>query len=136
TTALGAIFYPRVSIQSSTCYEPDVAVPIAELGSSGSAQRSALEEIFAEAGPNGGTPPHMAYQFGLNHLRESSLPSRRYLLLFTDGAPPCGLQCAGVGSIAVDNEPMILEAPTAARGAAVEPSVRTFVVGSRGSETA
>ena len=136
TTALGATFYPRVSIQSSTCYEADVGVPIAELGSAGSGQRSALEEIFAEAGPNGGTPTHMAYQFGLNHLRQSSLPSRRYLLLITDGAPTWGLQCSGVGSIAVDNEPMILEAQKAARGTADVPSVRTFVVGSPGSETA
>jgi hypothetical protein len=131
TTALGATFYPNAGIGDSECYQPEPGVTIDVLGAPGSDQRAQISDMFNSEGPQGGTPTHPAYLYSLGLIRETTLPGTRYVLLITDGAPTWGLNCSGDGRTPIDNEPLILEAQkAAARG------IRTFVVGSPGSESA
>jgi hypothetical protein len=68
--------------------------------------------------------------FGLEQLAASKLDGGRVLLLLTDGTPTCTLSCECTeDNVPVDSQPLIEEAKEAfANG------VRTFVIGSPGSE--
>lgn len=128
--ALGASFYPNVQQEGDTCLANDVAVAIAPLGPAGSATRLDWESALNDVVPVGATPTHGAYLFGLTQLAATKLPGNQVVLLITDGTPTCTLDCVCTeDNQPVDSQPLIDEA-----GQAFSSGVRTFVIGSPGSE--
>jgi hypothetical protein len=94
--------------------------------------RSTWEAAARDVVPVGATPTHGAYRFGLMQLVASQLPGPKFLLLITDGTPTCTIDCVCTeNDLPVDSEPLIEEA-----SAAFDEGVRTFVIGSPGSENA
>jgi hypothetical protein len=68
--------------------------------------------------------------FGLQQLAASPLPGNEFLLLITDGTPTCTIDCACTeDNEPVDTQPLVEEAANA-----LASGVRTFVIGSPGSE--
>jgi hypothetical protein len=129
-TSLGVNFYPNVEQEGETCLLNDVALPLQLLGKKGSSARAAWQTAAGDVVPVGATPTHGAYLFGLQLLAASSLPGNKFILLITDGTPTCTIDCAcNEGNEPVDSQPLIEEA-VAARAS----GVRTFVIGSPGSE--
>ena len=130
--ALGASFYPNVEQEDDVCLQNDVALPIAALGSADSMPRKRWAKALADVVPVGATPTHGAYRFGLSKLAESMLPGDKFLLLITDGTPTCDLDCRCTeDNLPVDPLPLVHEA-----AAARVDGIRTFVIGSPGSEQA
>jgi hypothetical protein len=123
-------FYPNTDLDAP-CFVEQMALPIATLGEPGSAQRQQLLSVLDGVTPLGGTPTHSAYRFGVAQLAVAAQPGNRFLVLITDGVPTFTLECAGDGYVQVDSSPIIEEAARAH----VE-GIRTFVIGSPGSEPA
>lgn len=131
-TALGANFFPATTDDDpdSMCLRKEVALPIAALGPAGSTQRSDWSDALDAVDPYGGTPTEGAYLYGLELLGKTKLNGNQFVLLITDGTPTCTLNCrCNDGNVAVDSEPLIADAKQALAG-----GVRTFVIGSPGSE--
>jgi hypothetical protein len=135
---IGLIFYPEVSQpppgESLTdlmpCFAERVAVPIAPLDA---AQRAALTTAVEAADSDGSTPTHDAYVFALNQLQASTLEGQKYIVLITDGSPTYGLGCIGPGlPPGVDPGPLVTES----ENALASRMIKTFVIGSPGSENA
>jgi hypothetical protein len=138
--ALGVTFYPNVPQNAEPCFDRQSAVAIDLLGPPGSAHRRAIEQAFASKLPEGGTPTHDAYQYAVSELLASRASGRRFLVLITDGVPTFSLGCVGgmgggfFGGFMqqpVDAAPLVEEARTA-----LGSDVRTFVIGSPGSDDA
>jgi Mg-chelatase subunit ChlD len=129
-TALGVSFYPNVEQEGDVCLMTSQALPIALLGGKKSSQRAELGKALADVVPVGATPTHGGYRFGLQQLTASTLPGNKFLLLITDGTPTCTLDCA----CTEDNEPVDSQPLLAEATAAFADGVRTFVIGSPGSE--
>ena len=128
--ALGVSFYPDTGDLDEECLNNRVAVPIALLGGASSRVRADWEAEVNDVVPNGATPTHGAYLFGLSQLAETDLPGNQFLLLLTDGTPTCTLACECTeDNVPVDSDPLIEEAASA-----LDSGVRTFVIGSPGSE--
>lgn len=128
--ALGASFYPNVEQDGDTCLLNDVALPLQLLGKTGSSARKEWQLAANGVVPVGATPTHGAYLFGLQLLAASTLPGGKFILLITDGTPTCDIECACTeDNEPVDSQPLIEEA-AAARAS----GVKTFVIGSPGSE--
>jgi hypothetical protein len=128
--ALGVTFYPNIEQEGDTCLLDDVALPIQALGSKSSNAREAWRAAAANVDPVGATPTHGAYLFGLQLLTGSPLRGNEFLLLITDGTPTCTIDCACTeDNEPVDSQPLLAEAATA-----LASGVRTFVIGSPGSE--
>lgn len=132
-TAVGLAFYPDVPVNSTPCFDGEQDVILASLGASDSEQRSKLANAFAQQDPDGSTPTHDAYVYSLTQLEDVESTDGRFVVLITDGEPTFSLGCEGSGlpGNAVETEPLIAEA-----GAALTRKVRTFVIGSPGSEDA
>ncbi|HEV8244278.1 MAG TPA: hypothetical protein VGP93_00785, partial [Polyangiaceae bacterium] len=123
-------FYPSVEQEGTTCLRNEEAVPIALLGSEASDARTAWADAVAEVEPTGATPTHGAYLFGIEQLSASKISGERVLLLITDGTPTCTLSCVCTeDNLPVDSQPLLDEA-----AAALGDGIRTFVIGSPGSE--
>ncbi len=132
-TALGVIFYPNVPNDSDPCIDRETAVAIDVLDAAGSQQRQRIQRAFQQQSPEGGTPTHDAYEYAISDMSSSGALGSRFVVLITDGIPTYSLGCEGTGrqEDAVDAAPMIASAQAAAaRG------IRTFVIGSPGSEGA
>lgn len=133
-TSVGVVFYPNVPGNTAMpCFDQQTAVGLAPL--SAAQQRPQIRQAFARQNPEGGTPTHDAYAYAVDGLASSSLIGSRFLVLITDGIPTYTLGCDISGrqgdENAVDSSPLVGEAARAqARG------VRTFVIGSPGSEGA
>jgi len=129
----GLLFFPGTdpAVSGGTCIVKQQAVPIATLGSAGSNQRTLVNQALQAASPLGGTPTHDAYLFALNTLAQSTLPGNKFIVLITDGAPTYALYCNGDGQTPVPNGPLISQVAYASTL-----GVRTFVIGSPGSESA
>jgi len=133
TTAIGLSNYPNVVYErDGTCYDGNDGVYLDLLGPADSPHRDALADALDATEPNGGTPTHMAYLHALELVQAANLPGQRYVLIITDGTPTYGLACSGNGMIPVPTPSLVLEAAKAYG----EEGVRTFVVGSPGSEDA
>jgi hypothetical protein len=133
-TALGATFFPDTTDDDpdTLCLRNEVALPIALLGPESSKQRTAWSDALAAAVPNGATPTEGAYLFGVDQLGKTKLTGNQFLLLITDGTPTCTLDCECTeNNVAVDSGPLIDDAK-----AALADGIRTFVIGSPGSEDA
>lgn len=131
TTAIGVNFYPNVR-RGDGCIRNQVGVPLAELGGAPSTQRTRFESAVNSAEPRGGTPTHAAFRFGVETLAARSLDGERFILLITDGVPTYTLTCGGNGEDKVDSGPLIAEAGQVLS----TQGVKTFVIGSPGSENA
>lgn len=129
-TALGVSFYPNVEQAEDVCLMTAQALPIALLGKKGSPQRAACVTALNDVVPVGATPTHGGYRFGLKELTASTLAGNKFILLITDGTPTCTLDCA----CTEDNEPVDSQPLLAEASAAFKDGVRTFVIGSPGSE--
>jgi von Willebrand factor type A domain len=131
--AVGLFFFPGTdpSISGGDCIIKQQAVPIDTLGATASNQRTLITQALQAASPLGGTPTFDAYLFALNTLVASTLPGNKFIVLITDGAPTYSLYCQGDGQTPVPNGPLISEVANASTE-----GVRTFVIGSPGSESA
>jgi hypothetical protein len=134
STSVGIVFYPDVpNDPDGACFDDDADVAIRKLDARGSAQRQQIQRAFQSQSPNGGTPTHDAYRFAVSALEGSDATGSRFAVVITDGTPTYSLGCVGTGLVSdpVDPSPLVAEAAaSSARG------VRTFVIGSPGSEGA
>jgi hypothetical protein len=131
-TSVGVVFYPNVqNNDAQPCIRRQTAVPLAELAGNGSQQRQLIQRAFQRQRPSGGTPTHDAYEYAITDMLGSDAIGSRFIVLITDGIPTYSLGCVGTGQPddPVDSTPLI----DAAR-AAVAGGMRTFVIGSPGSE--
>lgn len=128
--ALGCNFYPNIQQEGAECVLNRVAVPLALLGSQTSQARRDWQAAVNDVEPVGATPTHSAYRFALTRLSESKLSGNRFVLLITDGTPTCTMGCVCTeDNLPVDSQPLLNEAE-----AALGDGIRTFVIGSPGSE--
>lgn len=138
STGVGMLFFPNMSnvTQSTTardvsaCVDVSAMIPVALLAT---AQRTKLSDALQAAIAAGGTPTHDAYRYALTKgLLPTTLPGNKFMLLITDGQPTYSLNCIGDGLTQhpVDPQPIIDEIGNAFKSSAV----RTFVIGSPGSE--
>jgi hypothetical protein len=97
--------------------------------------RQQIRQAFNDQEPEGGTPTHDAYAYAVNQLAASDAIGARFLVLITDGIPTYSVGCDISGrqgdENAVDPAPLVGEAAQA-----LALGVRTFVIGSPGSEGA
>jgi hypothetical protein len=137
---IGFLYFPNMPTMPSpvprpvsACVNLGALVPIALLGSYTSPQRDALAHSLASTEPNlqGGAPTLDAYLAGLDELGRTQIDGTRQMLLVTDGQPTFSEGCVGNGTVESPVDPTpIVSAIYAARRA----GVRTFVVGSPGSQ--
>jgi hypothetical protein len=146
STSVGLLFYPNkqstptVAQQDlSACLDTGAMIPMAQLGASGTgSQRDLIRQSFQSAVLAQGTPTYDAYTYALNNSTLSAsaamLPGAPYQLLITDGQPTIAQGCSNPnGNISnVDPEPIV----TAITNAWTQEGVKTFVIGSPGSEGA
>ncbi len=141
TLAVGLFFFPNMANQARTMpASPDVCIntmagtPPAALSAG---QKALLIAALDATTPNGWTPTDSAYQHALQSaLLPSQLPGEKYVLLITDGQPTLRLDCtsngSGVGPAGanpVESQPIVDHV-----AAALGQGVRTFLIGSPGSE--
>lgn len=148
TISVGAVYYPNMDtevncnggdnpcdpgppVDPSNCVNADTILDVAALGPAGSVQRTAFFDSLDDANPAGGTPTHDAYNIAKAELDASDAIGQRFLLLITDGQPTFLEGCSGSGYRVqpVDEQPII-----DAIAVAHDDGVRTFVIGSPGSE--
>lgn len=128
-TAAGLFFYPgRSDDVAGDCLADNTSIPISPLTA---AHRDELRSALASLIAQGGTPTHDAYKRSLSQLESSPQSGDRYIVLITDGVPTYTENCVGNGLDSVSLEALAKEAERA-----VSRGVRTFVVGSPGSELA
>jgi hypothetical protein len=133
-TSVGVVFYPNVGGNTAMpCFDRTTAVDLQRLDLG--QQRQQIRQAFNNQDPQGGTPTHDAYQYAVSQLANSPAIGPRFLVLITDGIPTYTLGCDISGrqgnDDVVDSTPLV-GAAAAARAA----GVRTFVIGSPGSEGA
>jgi hypothetical protein len=116
----------------TACVNTNAMIAVAPLGAPGSAHRRAIEQSLQNARTGGGTPTHDAYRYGVQQgMIPATFPGNRYMLLITDGQPTFSLECLGTGQTSnpVPEQPIVDEI-----AAAMGQNIRTFVIGSPGSE--
>jgi len=133
-TSVGVVFYPNVPGNTAMpCFDRQTAVNLARLDAG--QQRQRIQQAFANQNPEGGTPTHDAYAYAAAELAHSATMGQRFLVLITDGIPTYSLGCDIASrqgnDNAVDATPLVGEAARA-----LASGVRTFVIGSPGSEAA
>jgi hypothetical protein len=138
--AVGLLYYPNMPTSPSesardvsACVNVDTQIPVERLGEAGSLHRLRIDDSLGHAKPNGATPTHDAYAYALmNGLGQVQLAGQPYMLVITDGAPTLAQGCLGPG---VPQSPQptepILDAIWGARS---NRGIRTFLIGSPGSE--
>ncbi len=111
----------------SACINVEAMVPMAELGDANGAQRIRLRDALLVPRQGSGTPTHdaFAYAYAVG-LQTAPAGETTYILLITDGEPTINLGCVDGNA----TQP-IIDSIAAANGA----GVKTFVIGSPGSET-
>jgi hypothetical protein len=133
-TSVGVVFYPNVPGNTAMpCFDRRTAVGLEVLDAP--RQRQQIRQAFNNQNPEGGTPTHDAYDYAVAQLQQSDAVGQRFIVLITDGIPTYTLGCDTSGRRGNDNEvdstPLIAAAADAQAG-----GVRTFVIGSPGSEGA
>lgn len=140
TIAAGLLFYPNMANQArsqpaspDTCVNTRAGIAPALLTA---AQKSNLIAALDATSPNGWTPTDAAYQYAFQTaLVPSQLPGDKYVLLITDGQPTLRGDCTsagngqGAGITPVESQPIVDHV-----AAALGKGVRTFLIGSPGSE--
>ena len=126
----------------TTCVTTSAAIPVAPLGaaSANTAQRAAIAQGLSSALPAGGTPTQDAYD---GPLPSGVLPAVQtygfftpFMVLITDGQPTIAAGCEGTGAECspVPTAPIIADIATAFAGSPTTPLVKTFIIGSPGSD--
>ncbi len=138
---VGLFFYPNRDneyndqpLPLDACVNTDEGIPIDTLNAG---HRDELLQALNDAEPQGWTPTHGAYKHALEtFLLPANFPGSKFMLLITDGAPTLTLECVAAGTgqqqglpIPVDAQPIVEEVSSAR-----EAGVRTFLIGSPGSE--
>ncbi|HWP07111.1 MAG TPA: vWA domain-containing protein [Polyangiaceae bacterium] len=129
---VGLAFYPGVTIGAMPCLDTMVDVNIAPLDAT---QLNLLTTTVSGAMADGSTPTHDAFNFAVSTLTAATAPGNKYIVLITDGEPTYSLGCVGDGTTPVDTGttgPLIDAVSTAY----TTNGIKTFVVGSPGSENA
>jgi len=138
TIAAGLLFYPNMANQARSqpttvdrCVDTRAGIAPALLTP---AQKMRLLAAFDATSPNGWTPTDAAYEYALQtELLPSQLPGDKYVLLITDGQPTLRGDCTsagnGAGITPVESQPIVDHI-----GDALGKGVRTFLIGSPGSE--
>ncbi len=133
-TSVGVVFYPNVPGNTAMpCFDRRTAVGLNALDAP--RQRQQINQAFNNQDPQGGTPTHDAYDYAVAELQQSSAVGQRFIVLITDGIPTYTLGCDISGRRGNDNEvdsTPLVQAAADAQAA----GVRTFVIGSPGSEGA
>jgi hypothetical protein len=141
-TAVGLLFYPNMEtpqnnqemLPDSACLDADPMIPIELLGADGSQHRQRLTSSINQSGPGNAdaTPTHVAYRYALNNgMKPFMSQAGKFMLLITDGAPTLSDGCIGNPPEVVATQPIVDEIAGAAAA-----GIRTFVIGSPGSERA
>jgi hypothetical protein len=146
-TAVGLMFFPNkkddsnvstTPVETSVCLDTQGAVPVSALGDDGSTtQRTLLRQRLTEAVLGRGTPTVDAYNWALHYSllgsHQPGIDGDPYLLLITDGMPTlyegCWNPSGTLSNLSGDSVVQAVEV-------AYTLGVRTFVVGSPGSEEA
>lgn len=139
TAAVGVLYYPGQDTTESMqardvtqCINTNALIPIAPLGDQNAPQRERVLASVEDAEPAGLTPTHNAYHYALqNGLRASNETGNRFMLLITDGAPTLEWGCIGRSQYEAPTQPIIDEIFDAR-----QEGIRTFIIGSPGSEEA
>jgi hypothetical protein len=148
SVSLGALYFPNENVKNSTvaqdvtaCVNTKALVPMAVLGAAGSAQRNTINQSLQAIKPASYTPTADAYNYALaSGLEPYTTTANKFMLLITDGAPTAALGCInGISATAGGRGGgTVMDAPTApiiAEVAAADAmGIRTFVIGSPGSE--
>jgi hypothetical protein len=118
------------------CVNVNALVPLQKMEATGSAHRQALADTLEAVSPQGGTPMADAYNFAIDANyggANSQVPGKKYAVLITDGQPTIQLGCEGTGEerYPKDFGPVDQSIAGAFQNS---PFVRTFVIGSPGSE--
>lgn len=139
SVAVGLLFYPNIEATINRtpgavdqCVNTGAMVPIDVLGGPNAAHRQSLGDAIRGVQLRQSTPTHDAYGYALdNGLLPTRLPGEKFMLLITDGAPTLLQGCMNEsGNLnSVDPQPIVQEITRAA-----EERVRTFLIGSPGSE--
>jgi hypothetical protein len=150
STNLGVLYYPNKNVTSNgatpgdvnACVKTDAALPIAPLGNEGSDQRDAFAASLEAASIESYTATFDAYSYALDKLLVPYDGPNKFILLITDGAPTIDGGCTwpgepvvegelydGAGSMDGHTDPIV-----EAIGAAYQSGVRTYLIGSPGSE--
>jgi len=138
TIAAGLLFYPNMSNQARSRPAPVDSCVNTNAGTAPALltpmQKANLLAALDATSPNGWTPTDAAYQYALQAaLVPSPLPGDKYILLITDGQPTLRGDCTsagnGAGITPVESQPIIDHV-----AAALGQGVRTFLIGSPGSE--
>lgn len=127
--AVGISYYPNTAGGGPECNRAIAAAPIDRLTPE---HRALIERMNALQEPEGGTPTHAAYEFGVQQLQASTLAGSRFLVLITDGIPTFTLECGGDGQARVDGAPLVASVDERFQSEGIQ----TFVIGSPGSEAA
>jgi len=138
TIAAGLLFYPNMANQArSTPASPDICVNT-RAGTAPAplmpAQKASLIAALDATNPDGWTPTDAAYQHALQAaILPTQIPGDKYILLITDGQPTLRGDCTsagnGAGITPVESQPIVDHV-----AAALGQGVRTFLIGSPGSE--
>jgi hypothetical protein len=138
TLAVGLLFYPNMANQArskpaspDSCVNTMAGTAPAPLTA---AQKASLIAALDATNPNGWTPTDAAYQHALQAaILPTKLPGDKYMLLITDGQPTLRGDCTsagnGAGITPVESQPIVDHI-----AAALGQGVRTFLIGSPGSE--
>jgi len=136
--AAGLLFYPNMANQARSrpatldaCVNTMAGTAPAALTP---AQKANLIATLDATSPNGWTPTDAAYQHALQSaILPTRLPGDKYILLITDGQPTLRGDCTSAGNNAgiapVESQPIVDHI-----SAALGQGVRTFLIGSPGSE--
>jgi hypothetical protein len=135
SVSVGMLHYPNLeTIDGVECVNEQAMTPIDTLGNAGSNHRQVLSDSLSNAVTNSGTPTYEAYKTALEGSLEPYPGANRFMLLITDGAPTIDVGCVfGVGNgdlVDVPTEPIV----DAIRQANEDHGIRTFIIGSPGSE--
>jgi hypothetical protein len=129
TLSAGAILYPDADIWdfSPLCFSGKASVPMAELSD---AQKNVFGQVLNGTDAFGATPTEDAYLFAMQSFGGIPDESNKLIVLVTDGYPSVAKGCTGDGKSAAPTEPLVKAAADA-----LTQGIKTFVVGSPGSET-
>ena len=146
-TGVGILFYPNMNtvpnynttpLNFTNCVNTSAMIPAAPLGPAGSQQRATIAQSLANVWVGGGAPMDDAYEYAYSY---GIIPSMRqygyftpFMVLITDGQPTISLGCEGLGQTTspVDWHPIVNDISAAFNNS---PQVKTFIVGSPGSES-
>lgn len=141
SVTVGMVMYPNKNTEdvrndtfkdSSECVDTGAIVPFELLGPAGSDHRQTIEDLFDNATLHSSTPTHDAYATALEVVRGANLVGNdTFMLLITDGQPTLSQGCIGEPDLTPSRDPQpIIDEIAGAR----DDGIRTFVIGSPGSE--